>query len=376
MPKRSHGEGQLYKRENGSYTARVTLDGRRLSKTFRLRREALKWIETLRGQGQQGLTYDSAQTTVSELLERWLRLKAAQSRLSTIESYTRIARLHIIPEIGRMPLMELNAARIQALYDRMAQNGVKNPTIKYTHTVLGFFSHAKKLGMIGQNWTEMASVPRRAKREETKVWNENQVNLFLNYMKGDLFYRLAFSTGMRRGELLALQWKDLDWASDMLKVQRQVYRPDGGGYVFQGPKTDRGTRSIRLGHGLMDALKIQFSRTIPLMQLAAGSSWKNHDLIFPSYQGGPRQGDAVSKEFHRLAAAAGLPVIRFHDIRHTAASIMLLHGEPPVRVAGILGQTVAVLLTTYSHYIPDSQESTATLMDSITTVTSISLEKN
>jgi len=374
MTKRSHGEGQLYRRPNGSYTARVTLDGRRVSKTFKLRRDALEWIETIRSQSRQGLTYDSSKTTVSELLNEWLKIKTTQLRPATQESYKRMARLYIKPAIGRLRLSDLNAARVQKLYSDLEKRGIGTRTIEHTHTVLhGFLKHAHRLGLVAQNWTEMVEVPRRTKRE-MQVWDENQVNLFLQYVKSDLFYRLAFSTGMRRGEILGLQWKDVDWASGMLKVSRQVYSPEGGGFIFQTPKTERSTRAIRLGRGLLDALKHQYSEIIPLMQAIAGAAWREYDLIFPSQKGTPRDGYNVSKEFHRLAAEAGLPLIRFHDIRHTAASIMLLHGEPPVRVAGILGQTVAVLMSTYSHYIPDNQETAANLMDAITTVNQIELK--
>jgi len=187
---------------------------------------------------------------------------------------------------------------------------------------------------------------------------------------------MVFSTGMRLGEILGIQWQDLDWPSGMLKIVRQVYRPVGGGFVFRPPKTTRGTRSIRLGRGMLDALRVQYGETIPKMRDIAGDAWQENDLIFPTRNGVPRNRQAVTLHFHSLTRAAGLPLIRFHDIRHTAASIMLLHGEPPVRVAGILGQTVSVLLSTYSHYIPDSQETAANLMDSITTVTSFVMENN
>lgn len=374
MPKRSNGEGQLFRRPNGSYTARITLDGRRISKTFKLRRDAIEWIETIRSQSRHGLTYASSKTTVNELLNEWLKIKTTQLRPATQESYKRMVRLYIKPAIGRLRLADLNASVVQKFYSDLEKRGIGIRTIEHTHTVLhGFLKHANRLGLVAQNWTEMVEVPRRTKRE-MHVWDENQVNLFLQYVKSDLFYRLAFSTGMRRGELLGLQWKDVDWATSMIKVSRQVYHPEGGGFIFQTPKTDRGTRAIRLGPGLIEALEYQYSNTIPLMRAIAGDAWHDYDLIFPSNKGTPRDGYTISKEFHRLVLESGLPVIRFHDIRHTAASIMLLHGEPPVRVAGILGQTVAVLMSTYSHYIPDSQESAANLMDAITTVNQISIK--
>jgi integrase len=374
MNKRSHGEGSLNKRANGTYLAQVSIEGKRVSKTFKVRKDAQEWITTLTGQVRQGLTYSSAKTTVDELLVEWLNIKKTKSRPATDESYRRLARLYISPVLGALKLQELNAAKIQKFYSTMEKQGTGKRTIELTHTILhGFLSHAQKLGLIAQNWAALVEVPRPDKREMS-VWDESQVSQFLMTVKGEPFYRLAFATGMRRGELIGLQWKDMDWNTGMLHVKRQAYEPEGGGFIFQAPKTERGRRGIRLGKGLLEALRVQFTQTIPLMMAIAGEDWQDHDLIFPSSKGTPRNGYNVSKEFHELAAQAGLPLIRLHDIRHTAASIMLLHGEPPVRVAGILGQSVAVLLSTYAHYIADDQERASQIMDDITTTTTLELK--
>lgn len=374
MAKRSHGEGSLTKRANGSYLAQVSIEGKRVSKTFRLRKEAQEWINTLNQQVRQGLTYNSAKTTVDELLAEWLRLKKTKTRPATSESYNRMVRLYISPALGGLKLQELNAARVQAFYSGLGKQGIGQRTIANTHTVLhGFLKHAERLGLVAQNWAALVEAPRREKREMS-VWDESQVSQFLIAVDGNPFYRLAFATGMRRGELIGLQWKDIDWKAGMVHVYRQVYQLEGGGWVFQFPKTERGNRKIRLGRGLLEALRTHYQATIPQMRAIAGDSWQEFDLVFPSAKGTPRDGYNVSKEFQRLAEMAGLPVIRFHDIRHTAASIMLLHGEPPVRVAAILGQTVQVLLSTYTHYIQDDQERASMLMDEITTPIRVDLK--
>ena len=374
MNKRSHGEGSLNKRANGTYLAQVSIEGKRVSKTFKVRKEAQEWINTITGQVRQGLTYSSAKTTVDELLTEWLNIKRTKSRPATNESYSRLARLYISPALGALRLQELNAAKIQKFYSTMEKQGTGKRTIELTHTILhGFLSHAQKLGLIAQNWAALVEVPRPDKRKMS-VWDESQVSQFLMTVKGEPFYRLAFATGMRRGELIGLQWKDMDWNTGMLHVKRQAYEPEGGGFIFQAPKTERGRRGIRLGKGLLEALRVHFTQTIPLMMAIAGEDWQDYDLIFPSSKGTPRNGYNVSKEFHELAGQAGLPLIRLHDIRRTAASIMLLHGEPPVRVAGILGQSVAVLLSTYAHYIEDDQERASQIMDDITTTTTFELK--
>ncbi len=374
MSKRSHGEGSLCHRSNGTWLAQVSIEGKRVSKTFKLRKEAQEWLTNTTGQVRQGLTYSSSKTSVNELLIIWLAAKKTNSRPATEEQYRRLSRLYISPFLGNAKLQDISPAKIQKFYRELENRNIGKRTIELVHTVLhGFLSHANKLGLIAQNWAEMVEVPRPDKREMS-VWDETQVNQFLITVPEDPFYRLAFATGMRRGELIGLQWKDVDWNAAMLQIRRQVYEPEGGGFIFQGPKTERGRRGIRLGPGLIEALRNHYKTTIPLMKAIAGDDWQENDLVFPSEKGTPRNGYNVSKAFDKLIKIAGLPDIRFHDIRHTAASIMLLHGEPPVRVAGILGQSVAVLLSTYAHYIQDDQERASRLMDDITTITAIELD--
>lgn len=375
MNKRSHGEGSLYHRGNNTWLAQVTIEGQRVSKTFKIRKEGQEWINTIMNQVKMGLTYSSAKTTVEELLISWLSIKKSKSRPATEEQYRRLARLYIIPAMGKVKLQEMAAARIQAFYSDLEGRGTGARTIEVIHTVLhGFLKHAQRLGLVSMNWAALVEVPRPEKREMS-VWDESQVSQFLVSIGSDLFYRLAFATGMRRGELIGLQWKDVDWQSGMIQIRRQVYGPEGGGFIFQAPKTERGRRAIRLGHGTIEALRVQYSVTIPQMKAIAGDAWQDHDLIFPSRAGTPCNGYSVSKAFKELVKLSGLPMIRFHDIRHTAASIMLLHGEPPVRVAAILGQSVQVLLSTYAHYIPDDQERASRLMDEITTPVMIGLQQ-
>lgn len=375
MAIRSRNEGSLSKRANGSYLAQVSIDGKRVSKVYKTKKEAQEWVTTMTGQVKQGLTYNSAKTTVDELLAEWLKIKKTKSRPATEEQYRRIARLYISPALGKLKLQDITAARIQRLYSDLEKQNVGKRTIEITHTVLhGFLTHAQRLGLVAQNWAALVEVPRPASREMV-VWDESQVSQFL-IANPDTFYRLALATGMRRGELIGLQWKDVDWSAGMIHIRRQVYELEGGGWIFQAPKTERGRRGIRLGRGMLEALRYQFTVTIPQMQAIAGEAWQENDLIFPTGKGTPRNGYNVSKDFHERVLASGLPVIRFHDMRHTAASIMLLHGEPPVRVAGILGQSVQILLSTYAHYIPDDQERASSLMDAITTPVSIELKSN
>lgn len=376
MAKRSHGEGSVTKRKNGTYLAQVSIESKRLSKTFRTRKEAQEWIVTTMGQVNMGLTLSNAKITVEELLNTWLNIKQGKTRPASDYQYRRMSGAYIIPHLGDHKINELSAAKIQEFYTLLESQGIGASTIKLCHIILhGLFKYAQRLGITAQNWAALVECP-KPKKKELNVWNESQVNQFLVAVEGDPFYRMAFSTGMRRGELLGLQWKDLDWDNGMIKVSRQVYNPSGGGFIFQPPKTERGRRAIRLGPGLLDSLRHHYNYMIPKMIAIVGpDSWKDHDLIFPSRYGVPQVGSTITKGFKRLIEKFGLSEIRFHDIRHTTASIMLLHGEPPVRVAGVMGHSVQVLLNTYSHYIPDNQERLSNLMDQITTTIQVDFEQ-
>jgi integrase len=376
MTKRSNGEGTIYHRSNGAWQAQITLDGQRLSHTSQNRKECQEWLKQTIQQVDQGLTLNGARTTLGQFLDVWMSIKESKLRLSTQEQYGHMIRMYLKPQLGQVILKDLTAGKIQEFYSHLQKKNIGQRTIEVTHTVLhGCLAHAHRLGLVIQNSTDLVEVP-RPEKHEMRVWSEGQINQFLSFSgkpADQIFYRLAFATGMRRGELVGLKWEDLDWLAGTIKIRRQIYELAGGGFRFQEPKTARGQRSVRLGAGLLAALQIQYNQVIPLARAIAGARWKEYDLIFPSSIGTPRNGDNVSRQFQEYISLSGLPAIRFHDIRHSAASIMLLHGEPPVRVAGILGQSVAVLLGTYAHWIPDDQATAAALMDQVTSPVTIDL---
>ena len=372
MSKRSNGEGTIYHKPNGSWRAQITIDHQRVSFSAKTRKECQDWLKRTAGQMDQGLTLEGTRTKFSQVLEAWLAIKENKVRLATFEQYRRMILKYIKPNLGNLTPKDINAATLQGFYTRLQSQDTGKRTIEVVHTVLhGVLKYAQRLGLISQNWAGLVEVP-RPEKTEMHVWNESQVSQFLA-TNPDSLYRLAFATGMRRGELIALKWEDLDWQTGIIRISRQVYEPEGGGFRFQEPKTARGRRSIRLGPGMLEALRKQFNQVIPLARAIAGDQWKEFGLIFPSGHGSPRNGYEVSKEFRRLAPRAGLPAIRFHDIRHTAASIMLDHGEPPVQVAAILGQSLAILLDTYAHFIPGGEERAALLMDQVTSPLTIDL---
>jgi len=381
MTRRTRGTGSVRRLASGNWQAVIRLGDDRLAKTFKTQRQAAGWLAGLVRQRDQGLSSDGLRISFGEVLDAWLEVKSGALREATISLYRRLIELYIKPALGDRAMVDLSGPVIQDFYSDLRRREVGARTIQLCHAVLyGCLSAAERSGRVAQNWAAKVQRP-AVKKREMAVWSESQVAAFLASIPGATatrpisdrpFYQLAFQTGMRRGELIGLQWSDVDWLAGTVKVCRQVTEPEGGGWNFQEPKTKRGTRTIRLGAEMVKALREHYDLQ-PLARGFAGERWTENDLVFPNTEGNPRRGYEVSKTFRKLAELAGLPGIRFHDIRHTAASILLLHGEPPVRVAARLGQSVGVLLDFYSHYIPDDQQRAADLMDTITTP--ISLEK-
>lgn len=178
-------------------------------------------------------------------------------------------------------------------------------------------------------------------------------------------YHLAITTGMRQAELLGLKWKDADWQRKSLKVRRQMRREVGGGFTFAQPKTKAGRRTIIIGQAVIDRLR-EHRESQQVERIKVGARWQDFDLVFPSKIGTPMDGGNLRREFRQLIELSGLPVIRFHDLRHTAASLMLNYGVPVIVVSRRLGHArPSITLDVYGHLIPSMQDEAARLMDDL-----------
>ncbi len=175
---------------------------------------------------------------------------------------------------------------------------------------------------------------------------------------------LALTTGMRRGELLALHWADIDLDVGHLQVRYTVQHITGGGYVFSPPKTPRSRRKIALSARAITALRKHYTRQLEHRQ-TIGEAWQDEDLVFPNECGQAMRGNHIlQRNSTPLLVKAGLPLIRFHDLRHTAATLLLLQGINPKIVSEMLGHsTVSMTLDTYSHVLPDMQRDATAALD-------------
>jgi len=209
-----------------------------------------------------------------------------------------------------------------------------------------------------------------------KVLNEFQVRNLLLVSKGtnlEALLHLAVTTGLRMGEIIGLKWEDLELNSATLKVQRQVQRQTGRGLVFSQPKSAKSRRVIILGSTTIEKLKLHYHQQ-HWSRLIAGERWEENDLIFPNTVGKPMEQNRLLKEYKEILRQAGLPIIRFHDLRHTAATLMLQAGIHPKIVQETLGHAdISLTMNTYSHALPTLQREAAEKMDEL--VTMIEVEK-
>lgn len=375
--KRGNNEGSIHRLPSGSFRAQVSLQGQRLSFTAPTRSQCQDWLKKTLNQIDNGLTLSGAQTTLELFLSHWLESIQLSLRPGTFYQYEMTCRKHVVPTLGSVRLKDLQPDRIQKLYIQKTQEGCGVRTIKMIHSVLhSSLKMAVKHGMLSRNPAD-AVTPPRYEHEEMQFYDESQVNQFLFAAKGnrnEALYYLAVTTGLRQSELLGLKWSDLDWVKKTLTVQRQLRRGFRNNDYFTAPKTKAGKRTIKLGEKAIEILHEHWDVQTEERRLA-GNRWKENDLIFTSSIGTPMDQHNLYRVFREFITSIGLPSIRFHDLRHTAATLMLNHGIAPIIVSKRLGHSkVSITLDIYGHLMSEMQSEAADLMDELITSVPIDLK--
>jgi len=367
---RGHGEGSIHQRSSGSWRAQLSIDGKRYGKTFKKKAAAQDWLRMMQNQLELGSTIEGGKLTLEEYLPQWLENSKASLRSSTAHQYGQIFRDHILPYIGAIQLKDLRLAQIERLYTDLLGSGVSVRTVRLVHAVLHVaLEKAIKYGHIARNPAHGASLPRQS-HSEMNILDVDLVTRFLIAAQGspnEALYNLAIHSGMRQGELFGLKWSDLQWNYGELKIQRQVKRVTGHGWTFADPKTKKGRRTIKLGDEILKLLRAHKKRQ-ETQKLDKGERWVENGLIFPSSVGIPLNPSNLRKDFLKVLDRANLPKIRFHDLRHTAASLMLNNGVPPIVVSNRLGHSKpSITLDVYGHLYQEMQTNAAKIMDDLLT---------
>jgi integrase len=369
--RRANGEGTIYPRKDGRWEAAYFRpDGERrrlLRKTQAEARRALTAALKMRDEGQATPT---GQGTVADLLQAWLPSMRPRIRHSTWRRYGQLIECHILPAIGRMALARLSPLDVQQMVNRVLEAGLSPTTAHHAHAVLRrALRDAVAAELVSRNVATLVKPPPMG-FHEMQTLDPDQARAFLLAATGDRWealWLLAVTSGMRQGELLGLRWSDVDLDQGILHVTGNLSRGSNGLEVTR-PKTHRSRCPIRLSQVATDALR-RHKAAQAAARLQAGAAWEDHQLVFCRPTGRPLTAAwLVRGRFQPLLRRAGLPLIRFHDLRHTAATLWFRSGVNPKVVQETLGHSrVAITLDTYSHMIPDLQMETARVMDALFT---------
>ena len=368
--KRGNGEGSITKRKDGRWMARYTVHTAKGPKRKhiygRTRQEVAEKLSKAASDRAGGLIFDGDHETLGAYLQRWIdEVVRGTVKQPTLENYAYIARLHIIPQLGRVRLSALKARDVRRLYREKLDTGLSPRTVQIIHTVLRkALQQAVRDDVLPRNVCDAVTAPRQTKKEMRPLTPEQAKRLLENLREDRLgaLYVLAVTAGLREGELLGLRWEDADLERGVLRVRRQLTRTRVG-LSFTTPKRGK-ARVVRLTDMAIAALEVHREAQNG-ERAGAGSLWQEMGLVFTSTIGTPVDvGNLTYRSFRPLLKRSGLPRIRFHDLRHTCATLLLSKGTHPKIVQEMLGHAnISMMMDTYSHVLPDMQERAVSAMD-------------
>lgn len=370
MPKRrGPGEGSI-DQHNGRWRARITLEsGRRREHTGHTRREVSDWLKAVLEQQRRGILPEPDRQTLAQFLAVWLAdTVKPTARPNTYRIYEYLVRVHIAPDhIGGLRLAKLTPQHIQRWVNALAGKELSPQTVKSTyctlHTALEL---AVEWNILARNPVALVRPPRVPQRE-MKTLAPEQVTTLLKAAGDDRLYAVyavAVALGMREGEILALRWQDVDLDAGVLTVAHTLTRVDGK-LTLTEPKTKAGARQITLPPFLVSVLRQHRVRQIE-ERLRAGERWQDAGYVFTNPYGRPISGPSLLNLFKHLLAKTGLPDMRFHDLRHTAASLYLAQGVPPRMMMETLGHSnISTTLSIYAKILPSLRQEMTDAMERI-----------
>jgi integrase len=358
--RRGNGEDSITRRKDGLYMARYWVETPKGSKRKTIygkkRDEVADKLARALAERADGIVYDDENLTVGEYLNSWLKGSVRGSvRQSTFDRYEIAVRVHIKPALGRVKLKKLSPAHVAGFYqDRLAAGSAPASVNKLHVTLRKALDQAVKWHMVPRNVAEAVKAPRPAP-PEMRTLSAEETRKLIEVARGDklgALYMLAVHTGMRQGELLALKWQDVDLENAKLSVRRTLTMSNGR--ILLGElKTKKSRRTIRLTDAAIQALHEHLARQLEGME-RLGDAYRDEGLIFASQVGTPiNPTNLRRRSFAALLRRANLPKIRFHDLRHTCATLLLSRNVHPKYVQELLGHAnIAITLDTYSHVIP------------------------
>lgn len=377
--------GHIEKRGKGKWLLVVDLGtdpgtGKRKRKTRMFkgsereaRKELAKWLAEI----NEGVYIEPTGMTLEQYLKQWLENRIIEISPHTRRRYKNIVNLRIIPLLGKIRIEEIRPLHLKNFYRKIIEQGrldgkngsLSQESLNYHHRVLHkALDDAVKDELIKKNPADIAKPPKIEEQiidedeeinEKIQVLNEKQVSIILEKAKNTPYYALLFvaiRTGLRRGELLGLRWKDIDWDKKTISVKQTLGYTKDNGYFFKLPKTKKSRRTIKVDADVLTTLK-QHRKKIAENKLFFGQQYKDKGLVFCQVDGKPMHPDTPSKWFPKFLEKINLPRLNFHCLRHTHASLMLKAGADIKQISERLGHSsIQITYDIYSHLYPDKQQ--------------------
>ncbi|MED4005007.1 site-specific integrase [Priestia aryabhattai] len=341
----------------------------RKKRGFKTKKEAEKALAVVLNEVNLGTFIEPALINLDDFTKEWFIERQMRLSKSTIKNHMSLYKTHIKPNLGHYKLQELSPIIIQKFTNNLVADSSLSPnSIRKLLFIMNLLmKKAYGLKLIQENPLMHVSVPREVKSEMI-IWDLNQVNYYIAQAKQNRYYTvvlMALLTGMRKGEILGLRWKDVDFEKQIIYV-RQIY----DGYAKElkiGAKTSSGVRSIHVPDILIQQLKKERKKVIA-NKLKQGTDYTDYDLVNCTKYGNPLDSSTVSKRFKNHSEKLGLPTIRFHDLRHTHVTMLLQQGINVKVISERVGHSsIQITLNQYSHVLPSMQQEVADKLDNLFT---------
>jgi integrase len=342
---------------------------------FKTKKQAQSELIKILNQLENNTFVNPEKITLAEYMNQWfedyVKLKLAPK---TVQGYKYIIEKHINPSLGHILIQKLLPIHIQQCYSQKLESGridnkggLSTKSVIHIHRVLRkALYNAEKMQLIQRNVADFVELP-KLKKFKSGVYDENQVKALLKVAKENDMYLpilLAVSIGLRLGEVFGLQWKDIDFRDNTIVIQRSLSLINRK-LVFHEPKTEKSNRVIVVSDTIINELECQQEKQKESKSIM-GQAYNDYDLVNCYDDGLPINPSNYTHRFAKLLKRNGLPHIRFHDLRHTNATLMLKQNIPAKVASERLGHsTVSITLDLYSHVLREMQEEAAKKIDNV-----------
>lgn len=364
--KRAHGEGTVYRASPSLWRGRVMVDGKMRWVSAKTKAECAAKLHKAAQDARAGQAQPDSQVTVAQYMAGWLEGARDTVRPQTWRVYEQHVRLHIVPAVGPLKLVDLSPLHVTSMLGRVQAGGASARTALHVRATLRrAIADAVRTGVVGRNVAALAQAP-RVQPPEPRWLDASEAERFLATAQGDPagdFLSFVLLLGLRRGEALGLKWSDIDFARSLLLIQRTLQRREGT-YFEDPPKSKASRRTLPLPAPVLAILQRQQQRQA---EDRAIPGWKDTGFVWTAPDGEPRGNTWATLNLRRILDAAALPRVRLHDLRHSTASILLERGVPARVVADLLGHSgITLTLSTYSHVTARLVEGATEVLASLT----------